>query len=206
VIRVVLKPEPPDFDRTTRAKGLRFLQRQPNPKGAQWKGHEYWRDSSEDLLSAYGRVCAYSCSYIPSDTGANSVDHFLNKDTNPSLAYEWANFRLVCGRLNGRKSDYDDVLDPFEIVDGWFVLDFPSLLVRPGEHLSDQVKTQVESTIKRLRLNDDDTCVRARLVWLDAYCQGKITIDFLRDQAPFIHMELVRQHLVDDIINMWSTT
>ena len=63
------------------------------------------------------------------DTGWKTVEHFKPKDLHPGLAYDWDNYRLVCGLLNSRKRVNETILDPFEIEDGWFLLHFPSLQV-----------------------------------------------------------------------------
>lgn len=204
MIKILPQPEPDSFETVVRVPGLRFLRMQPHPTSKQWAGRDYWRLSGNELREAYEHTCAYSCSYIASDTGSNSVEHYVSKDADPLLAYEWSNYRLVCGRLNGRKSNYDDVLDPFAVEDGWFVLDFPSLLVRPSDDLGIDLRTKVESTIARLKLNDDETCVHGRLVWVEAYCKGHITVEFLQKMAPFVYKELVRQDLLVQVKAIWN--
>ena len=38
--------------------------------------------------------------------------------------YEWRNYRLACSLMNARKGAVASVLDPFEIEDGWFAIEF----------------------------------------------------------------------------------
>ena len=61
------------------------------------------------------------------------VDHFYPKSVRPDMAYEWSNFRLASLKLNCRKREFQDVLDPFTIEPGWFCLSFPSLLFSLGQ-------------------------------------------------------------------------
>jgi hypothetical protein len=127
------------------------------------------------------------------------VEHFEPKDEFPELAYEWSNYRLVAGILNGRKGTNNDVLDPFTIEDGWFTIDFSSLMVKPGEHLDDVQKNRVWATINRLGLNEEQTCKKSRRRYVLLYCQRKFDLDHLRDEAPFLASELVRQDLTEAI-------
>lgn len=204
MIRVEMQPEPESFNEDVRVPGTSFLASCPRPSAAEWKSHSYWRDASGDLKKLYSNICAYSCHYIPDDTGFDTVEHYLSKNEHPCQAYEWINYRLVCGRLNGRKGRFTDVLDPFEVLDGWFVIDFPSLLIMPAEHLDADIKYSIEATILRLKLNDDETCLRARRSWVDAYCNpDPIPFDFLQRMAPFIARELARQNLVEEIRTIW---
>ena len=129
MIHVDPQPEPPTFDQLVRQPGRKFLKSCPNPKGNQWRA--YWRKIARDLHTAYSGICAYSCHFIQYDTGWRTVEHFKPKDDYKSDAYEWGNYRLVCGVLNGRKGK-GEVLDPFRVHNGWFIMDFPSLLVKPA--------------------------------------------------------------------------
>jgi hypothetical protein len=202
VIPVSQQPEPTDFESRVRLKGIVFLHTAPRPKV--WNSREYWRDSLRDLYVAYNKVCAYSAQWIPWIEGSPTVDHFTPKSIKPELAYEWSNFRLSCLKMNARKRDFLDVLDPFQIEPEWFILDFPSLLIKASVDLEEPIKSQVRSTIKRLKLNDDDDCVKHRQDWLLRYCEGKINFDFLKETAPFIAYELERQDLVESIAHIMS--
>lgn len=131
------------------------------------------------------------------------MDHFKPKDSYPQYAYRWDNYRLVCGTMNGRKGNYEDVLDPFTLSEGWFQLHFPSLQVMPNKNLQSDQKKSVEATIKRLKLNND-TCISGRLAWLVPYLQGKYDISHLKDYAPFLAYELKRQCLQDIKLPIWQ--
>ncbi len=202
MIHVQPQPEPSDFDAKVRQPGTKFLSQHPQPSAQRWKSHCYWRKILPDLYEAYRCICAYSCHWIPSDTGGRSVEHFLSKAKRPEHAYEWSNYRLVCGTLNGRKGDHEDVLDAFKVENGWFILDFPSLLVRPSADLDAQTWQRVQATIERLGLNDEGTCLNNRFNWIDPYCRAEITFGFLKKHAPFIAMELERQNLIATVREM----
>ncbi len=197
MIHVDQKPEPADFDNEVREPGLAFLKSSLGLKKVDWKGREYWRRAIPHLRKAYSSICAYTCHWISVDTGSETVEHFLPKSKYPDLAYDWANYRLVCSRMNGRKGDHEDVLDPFLVRDGMFELTFPGMLVRPCNGLPRNEREAVEKTIARLKLNDDETSVRARLKYVLLYCSGDIPLRFLRQHAPFIAKELARQGLED---------
>lgn len=194
MIQLQLQPEPLNFDALVRVPGRTFLGEHPNPTPKQWKSRAYWRRILPDLRDAYKSICAYSCHWIPYDTGHDTVEHFQPKAIVPAQAYEWDNYRLVCGTLNGRKGT-DHVLDPFAIQDGWFVLDFPSLLVKPGQNLMASTRQEVLHTIERLGLNDEGTCLRARARYVKGFCTGVFPFQHLVEEAPFIAREIQRQNL-----------
>ena len=72
--------------------------------------------------------------------------------------YEWHNYRLACSLMNARKGDAASVLDPFEVEDGWFLLELVAFQVLPADDLDDPTAVAVEDTIKRLGLNDGECC------------------------------------------------
>jgi hypothetical protein len=195
MIHVDPQPEPPVFAIRVRRPGRRFLRNYPHPTSKQFASHSYWRGILDLLHEAYNGICAYSCHWIPYDTGCDTVEHFLPKTRHPRQAYEWSNYRLVCGTLNGRKGERRDVLDPFLINNGDFILKFPSLMVDPSPNLSKRMQARVSRTITRLGLNDEGTCLKSRVKWVSDYCDDHITFEHLRIHAPFIALELERQNL-----------
>lgn len=200
LIPVALAPEPGDFNTKVREPGVAFLQSNPTPTGRAWRGHEYWRGVIGDLLDAYKNICSYSGSWTkrsrPGGSTAiedSSVDHFVPRSKSPSQAYEWDNFRLSRARLNNRKSNHDDVLDPFVLPSGWFTIDFRSFLVVPNRELPDPSKADVQATIDRLELNSDDDYVLERFSVVRGYCLGIVTPDILDARWPFIASEMHAQ-------------
>jgi len=183
VIHVDRAPEPAGFDEQVRQPGLAQL-----PALA-----PLWRRCLPELLDAYHRVCAYSCFYIHEVSGAPTVEHFGAKSASPQLAYEWGNYRLVCALMNSRKRAYDDVLDPFEVETGWFVLDFVQGEVRPNRDLHID-HGAVQATIDRLRLNDPP-CPRTRIDELERYLHGDWSWRELCRVSPFVAAEVARQGL-----------
>jgi hypothetical protein len=102
----------------------------PNPT---FKGRfRYWTKATTELNAAYKQICAYSCIYLATP---GSVDHFMPKRRYPKLAYEWNNYRLALPRINNHKGDSTDVIDPFIVQTGWFVMDFPSCFMKAGSGL-----------------------------------------------------------------------
>ena len=161
MIRVTPAPEPESFDGVVRQPGLRALgrlaereysgSRDAIPAG---KFPPLWRRSMDDLLERYARICAYLCLYIPRGTGASTVDHMVPKSIRWQEAYEWSNYRLACSLMNSRKGVAPAALDPFEIEDGWFVLEPVAFQVLPGRGLSPSVADRVYQAIDLLGLND----------------------------------------------------
>jgi hypothetical protein len=190
---------PANFAKLVGNPGRAYLRTTPNPTTAQWRNHDYWSKVKWNLYEAYDGICHFTCHLIPRDTGSITVEHYKPKSKYPQKAYAWSNFRLMCGTLNGRKGEYEDVLDPFRVADGTFIIDFPSLLLKPAPKLTRHMARRVLATIARLQLNDEGTGIKARGRYVKAYCQGQISFAHLKTEAPFIAYELTRQGLVDAI-------
>ena len=199
MMRVTLAPEPDTFDERVRQPGLRALDRLarrysvPKSEIPSSKYPDYWRRSLDDLLAAYNRICSYLCLYIPRGTGAPSVDHMVPKSAAWDRAYEWDNYRLACSSMNSRKRDAATVLDPFEVEDGWFVLELVEFQVLPADGLAEPTTAAVEETIERLRLNDGECC-RAREEFAEDYWSEHVAFDYVMRHAPFVANELRRQN------------
>lgn len=210
MIPVEPAPEPRHFDSLVRQPGLRTIaelvgessgENRPGRKRKivsknreELKAEHYpplWREVSTDLLKAYHRICAYACLYIEPVTGSATVDHFACKSRHWSKVYEWDNYRLACSMMNTRKSQFDDVIDPFEVVDGMFALDLVTLKVIPGPNAGAN-REDVIGTIKRLGL-DSAEYADALSEYYHQYIEGHIDFDFLRRRAPFLAREMSRQ-------------
>lgn len=192
MIPVKEQPEPDNFDERVRVAGMEFLAQEPHPSSQQWKGKEYWRRVLPDLRKSYGGVCAYCANWIPYGTGSQSVDHFVPKSEQPSLAYEWTNFRYVSARFNSRKGTRP-ILDPFQLEMNWFVIDFNTHYVHPNPSLLLEQQDLVNDTIRVLKLNEDDDLVEERYEWSMNYRCGEIPFDHLKRYYPFIAYEISRQ-------------
>jgi hypothetical protein len=125
------------------------------------------------------------------------VEHFKPKSKHPHEAYEWRNYRLVCQLLNSRKKDNEEIIDPFQVRTNWFIIDFPSLMVKPAPGLSKYVHGRVVKTRDVLGLNDDDTCMMMRQQFVTDYCLGEITFSHLEKRAPFLALQMKQQGLDD---------
>ncbi len=150
----------------------------------------FWKKALDDLMEAYARICAYSCFRIHPVTGARSVEHMAPKSRAWDQVYEWSNYRLASSRLNARKRDFSDVLDPFEVENGWFELELVGFQVRPAPGLGPETRAQILATIERLGL-DDFRNSRARDAEL--YWSGEISFAHLMEESPFVAAELRRQ-------------
>lgn len=193
---IISRPEPKDFDAEVRRPGQSFLRHHPNPSTRDWNSNRYWKKAHNWMYSSYDGICAYSGEWIAKPA---SIDHFLPKNRHPYLAYEWSNYRLSSPRLNQYKDDYEGLIDPFSVNSGWFVLELPSCLIRPGDGLSAKEKKKIEKTIRILRLNDDDDLVQNRCNMLVYLAKGDISLNFLRAKYPYLVSEITRQGLLDKI-------
>ncbi|MEL6177633.1 MAG: hypothetical protein AAFS10_01710 [Myxococcota bacterium] len=125
-----------------------------------------------------------------------TVDHCIPRSYAVGLAYEWSNFRLASHLMNTRKGDHLDVLDPFEVEDGWFVIEeFMELKVAPGANLPPETTAKVKATIGRLQLNSVE-CLRMRQEHYDGYVCREATLSSLMRLNPFLALELIRQNML----------
>ena len=106
--------------------------------------------------------------------------------------YEWRNYRLACALMNARKGARENVLDPFEVEDGWFALELVEFQILPGTGLPPDVAAAVQETIKCLRLSDHVRC-KARAEYAEHYWGGEISLGYLKRRTPFVAKELARQ-------------
>ncbi|MDA1014293.1 MAG: hypothetical protein O3A00_07545 [Planctomycetota bacterium] len=210
MIPVTKADEPATFDAKVRIPGLRAIAEMVGEKPERERGHrftkradrredipskdfpDYWRETLDDLKDAYSHTCAYSCFRIHPVTGAASVDHFAAKSKSWDAVYEWGNYRLACSRLNARKKDFSDVLDPFEIDDDWFHLELVGFQVIPNPKLKKQLRDRIDHTITRLGLNDYQFR-KERGDIAEDYWSGDRSFRVLRKEAPFMLHELRRQ-------------
>jgi hypothetical protein len=216
VIRVERAPEPADFHEKVRRPGLDAiaelvgetpLRKRPGPKRVKVADlpaaipatafPEFWREALPDLLIAYRRICAYSCLYIEELTGNASIDHLVPKSHSWELVYEWSNYRLASGRLNGWKADVSTILDPFEIEDGWFQLELYGYQVLPAPDLDAELIAKIDHTIAALRLNHPE-CLRVRERYVDCYRNADNSLRYVEARAPFVARELRRQGQLRD--------
>ncbi len=199
MIHVDEQPEPVSFNGQVRQKGLAWLQQQsipldqPCPKTVEIK--PYWRSCLEDLHESYSGCCAYLAVFFERCTGGGSVDHFIAKSNRADLTYEWSNYRLACSRMNSRKRDFDDVLDPFEIETGWFRLEPVTGRIYPNPTVPKEQQTLIQATIDRLSL-DDAGCREIRARHYQEYREEQYTAEFFKKRSPFVYAEAQRQGLL----------
>ena len=204
MIRVVPQPEPDDFGYKVREPGSWAIAELAGQPSARTRGHpflkvapsregnkfpRYWTRVRDDLRDRYDRVCAFSGMRIE-PTADVTVEHMVPKSRNWRLVYEWLNYRLACLRMNRKKLDYTDVLDPFCIEDDWFVMDIVEFRVHPAASLDPCRKQNVAATITRLGLNDLDWC-ETRRRHVEHYRQHRI-LDIVEQLFPFVAKQIQR--------------
>lgn len=186
-------PEPADFEAEARRPGRIWLEENPPPK----RPKDYWGPFKGKLADGFGSLCAYSAMYEPVGT----VDHFVSCNEDRRLSYEWSNYRFASGWLNSSKSSLpaNQILDPFEVQDGWFKLLLPSLQLDVDEkEVPPEFLERAQFVLKRLHLRDDERVVRQRREWHKLYEDGDITIAGLHRKAPLLARAIERDTRVHD--------
>lgn len=198
MIPIAAADEPPTFDAKVRLPGKAWLASKGlekvavAPKGTKIKA--IWTACLPELMSAYDNVCAYASLKIHPVTGGPSVEHFAPKSRALPDAYEWINYRLVCAKLNARKNNFTDVLDPFTLAAGTFRLSLVNGSLYPSPALTGAALVDAMATVTRLKL-DDAEMRNARLNLIDLYLKG-LPSWFLKEESPFVWAEMDRQGLL----------
>jgi hypothetical protein len=187
MIRVTPAPEPPTFDQRVRTPGLRAIAEMVGEKPYRRGGRRfqkradrrgdipaeefptYWTEALDDLMTAYDRICAYSCFRIHPVTGSRSVDHMAAKSRAHDKVYEWSNYRLASSLLG------------FQVV--------------PDRGLMPEIRNRVKQTIDRLGL-DDFRSSRERDA--ENYWSRRVSLVVLTEESPFVAKELRRQRRLND--------
>ena len=223
VIPVVCQPEPTlpayDFhhdvyergeDTIRQLAGLNPLRAWPGPRlkarvshvedvtGAMLGDYPHWTRALPALHEAYGGLCAYLARRIEL-VETPTADHYIARcHAKPLiLAYTWSNLRLTHHYINGVKSDLADVLDPFEVQEGWFALILATGETVPGPTAPPDRLADLQRTITLLQL-DRGPVVKTRQRAIDRYRrpppgQRFIPIWLLEQDEPFVAHELRRQ-------------
>lgn len=171
--------KPRGYD-AVKQRGDAWLRANPHSK----RPKDLWSPYLSHLANGFSHRCGYAAMLDP--TGG-SVDHYLSWHQRPDLAYDWSNFRFVSSILNASKRTADDaVLDPYLVQSGWFEILLPSLQMRLTSSVPAKHRTRAEYTLNRLKLRDGEKVIRWRRHYYEAYQQGKLDLDGLREWAPLI--------------------
>lgn len=194
MIRVARVAAPPQFREKCQIPGKKWL----NANRGARRPRDYWSQFKANLANGFANRCGYSALYEP----VGSVDHFKNWKHRPELAYDWQNFRYAAEWINKSKQTADDeVLDPYEVQDGWFEITLPSLQLRVTDRVPPEKRARANYTLTRLHLRDDERVIRQRHQWYAMYLEGKLSIEGLEQVAPLIaaavknaRVEAVKKH------------
>lgn len=177
MIPIARVPEPSGFDERARRPGNAWLAENP---GAE-RPRDYWSPFRAVLAEGFAERCGYTAMHEPSGT----VDHFRSYKTNPELAYEWSNYRYAAQWINSAKKK-GEVLDPYEVGDGWFEVLLPSLQLVATERVPPEHRALVERTLKQLPIAHDERVLKQRRTWYKLYQEGNLSLEGLRKMAPLI--------------------
>lgn len=177
MIPVAPVPEPSGFDERARRPGNAWL---ANNHGSK-RPIDYWSSFRDVLADGFADRCGYTAMYTP----AGTVDHFRSYKTNPELAYEWANYRYAAAWINSAKKT-SEVLDPYEVGEGWFEVLLPSLQLVATDKVPPERRALVERTLKGLPIAHDERVMKQRRGWYKLFREGDLSLEGLRKVAPLI--------------------
>lgn len=170
--------------------------------GEMLRKYAYWTRAMPALYAAYGGYCAYHARYVKRIDNP-TTDHFMALKSGTGnlpalmLAYTWSNYRLAGLQINAIKAALSDVLDPFEIGEGWFALNLGNFKTVVGPQAPEDQVEAIQTTITRLHL-DRGVIVESRRQMAQEYWApptGKPPLPFwyLEQKEPFLARELRRQ-------------
>jgi hypothetical protein len=150
-----------------------------------------WRRVSSELRTAFQELCGYTAMWISEGT----VDHFVSRSEDRTLAFEWGDFRYASASINSSKSALrsHQVLDPFDVGEGWFEVILPSCQMVITSHCPPEYADRAQNMLKRLKLGDGEDIVRVRLEWYRMYCDGELSLEGLARKAPLIAQAVRKQ-------------
>lgn len=173
----ILKPA--SFEPRCGDLGRKWLSANPTSE----KMPAYWTAFQPELADGFYQRCGWWAMWIAD----GAVDHFLSRKNHRHLAYTWDNYRYIAGTVNSSKKALDDqVLDPFEIEDGWFEVLLPSMQLVPTLTLPAVLAAKAAFTLKKLHLENGTKVRRCRSKWYQAYKAGNLSMAGLEDFAPLL--------------------
>jgi hypothetical protein len=172
-------PEPPDFDARVRRPGREWL------AGGKKGTPGYWRRTARDLRAAFKELCAYSAMWLSTP---GTVDHFISRNEDRSLAYEWTNFRYAAAWINSSKSALraDQLVDPFDVGEDWFEVLLPSCQMVMTDRCPPELRDRARTMLTRLKLGDGEAVLGYRQEWYRMYTEGELTLEGLARKAPLL--------------------
>lgn len=191
--------KPPNFNKRIRDKGYQWLQRKGIdlhaivPEGFVFK--YYWVFCKSYLERKYNHYCAYTCFYMH-PTERTSIDHIKPKSrVEAYLAYEWKNYCLCCERINTKKGDKLNIINPFEVTENLFclVLGTGYIYVNPSYSNSSLVAL-AKTTIEELDLNNG--------FWKKA--RREVYKEFGEAKRAGASLEYAEERLKKENIFVWS--
>ncbi len=192
MIYVTPPPEPPTFDAACRQKGNHWLHgipegeassrlallQNPEAKRRVKRPPAHWTGFEQELYDAFHGRCAYSSMY----EAYGAIDHFIPQDTDPTLMFEWSNYRYANDWLNKTRKT-TPFPDPFIIQDVWFELGYPTLMLTFTSAAPSEYATRYAGFLELL---NHPKVIRTRETWRDLYLQGKLSREGLDACAPLL--------------------
>lgn len=185
MIRVERAPEPPGFEARVRTPGRRWLAL----GGKSAPG--YWRRVLHELREAFQDRCAYTATWL---SAPGTVDHFVSRDEDRSLTYEWTNFRYAAAWINSSKSALraDQILDPCEIGEDWFEIVLPLCQLRVTERCPEALRGRARFMLSRLGLDHGPNVLPFRKRIYEMHQKG-LALDEVEKLAPLIARAIRKQ-------------
>ena len=193
--------EPSFFHNEIRVKGRLWLQSKGIilndivPEGFKFKN--FWTKCKSYLEKKYNHYCAYTCFYMHA-TERSSVDHIKPKScVGAYMAYEWKNYCLCCERINTKKGDKLNIIDPFKVTNNLFylILGTGYIYINPSYSNSSLVSL-AKTTIDELDLNNE--------FWKKA--RREVYKDFGEARKAGASLEYAEKRLKKENIFVWSET
>ncbi|MFT3769904.1 MAG: hypothetical protein QM820_31120 [Minicystis sp.] len=183
------KKAPRGFNQRVRRPGDRWLAEHPEAT----RVPPYWSRVRAQVIAAFEERCAYTAMWLSHD---GEIDHFISIHEDRRKAYRWSNLRYAASWFNSSKQNVPStqILDPFEVGDGWFEIVLPSLELVVTDQCPESLRSKARFMLDRLGLAKGERVMRSRARFYAIYNPNDpATLAFLDQFAPLIARAIRKQ-------------
>lgn len=113
MIKLTKGPVPDVLERNAARWTTELLAQRVEDRDAETKARWKHKDIKNALKEETHEKCAY-CESKPLHVTFGDIEHICPKSKNPEKSYDWNNLTLACEVCNVRKTNHENLVDPYE--------------------------------------------------------------------------------------------
>lgn len=171
------------FHAEVHTPGRQWLNENPERRPKDFWNHE---KVQERVWTSFRMLCAYTAMYIGT---SGEIDHFVSLHEDRNRAYDFDNYRYADPKFNRSKGKRraSELLDPFEVEDGWFeILIEANFQLVLTDLCPEPFRGRAETMLDKLHLRDHRRLIDARRNWYEQWEKCGAPIDLLDKYAPLV--------------------